>query len=69
MSTDIARILIDKDADINARDKSGNTPLSSSACAGYYEITELLSDKSADVNISRIQDYLLEYQNFSSINP
>ena len=47
---DIAEILIDAGADINALDESGNTPLTLSAGFEKLEIARSLIEKGADVN-------------------
>ena len=48
---EIAELLIAiKGADVNAKDKRGQTPLLSAAVGGHKEIAELLIGKGADVN-------------------
>ena len=47
---EIAEILIDKGADVNAMSDIGRTPLYWAADSGYKEIIELLIAKGADVN-------------------
>ncbi|HUU17636.1 MAG TPA: ankyrin repeat domain-containing protein [Sedimentisphaerales bacterium] len=50
--------LIEKGADVNAKDSSGRTPLHYAASEGYKEIIELLLENGADVNI-RVKYYNL----------
>ena len=47
---EIAELLIDKGADVNAKTESGRNPLHSAAMEGHKEIAELLITKGADVN-------------------
>jgi ankyrin repeat protein len=47
---EIAELLIDKDADVNAKNWEGGTPLHYAALTGRKEIAELLIDNGADVN-------------------
>lgn len=47
---EVAAFLIDKGAEVDARDERGNTPLVSAAAAGRRAVTELLIAKGADVN-------------------
>lgn len=49
--TDIANLLLDHHADINARDKDGKTPLIRAADAGHIEIATLLVNRGADANV------------------
>ena len=44
------KLLIANGADVNARDKDGETPLHEASSGGYKEIIELLIAKGADVN-------------------
>ena len=46
---EIAELLIDKGADVNAKSKRGEIPLHLAAQGGHKEIAELLIDKGADV--------------------
>ncbi|RYP43193.1 hypothetical protein DL768_010045 [Monosporascus sp. mg162] len=46
---DIAQLLLDKDADIEAADKDGWTPLFWASRNGHHDITQLLLDKAADI--------------------
>jgi ankyrin repeat protein len=46
----IARILIAAGADVNARDKNGNTALMIATSRGHVDIVEILIDAGADVN-------------------
>ena len=46
----IAKFLIEKGADVNAKSRDGGTPLHSAAFLGHTEIAELLIQKGADVN-------------------
>jgi len=45
----VARLLIEKGADVNARDNNGSTPLIAAAFKGRSGIAQLLIDKGADV--------------------
>ena len=47
---EIAKFLIEKGADVNAKSRDGSTPLHSAAFLGRAEIAELLIQKGADVN-------------------
>jgi ankyrin repeat protein len=46
----MVELLIDKGADVNARDESGWTPLHYAAFNGHKDVAELLIAKGADVN-------------------
>lgn len=48
--TEIARILIDQKADVNATDKNGSRPLHTSALYGTPEVARVLLGAGADVN-------------------
>ena len=48
--TKIAKFLIEKGADVNAKSRDGSTPLHSAAFLGHAEIAALLIQKGADVN-------------------
>jgi ankyrin repeat protein len=49
--TEIAKLLIEKGAGVNAKDKyNENTPLHMAVQEGYTEIAKLLIEKGADVN-------------------
>ena len=47
---EVAELLIDKGADVNAKDEWGSTPLHYAALKGHKEVAELLIDKGADVH-------------------
>ncbi len=47
----LVRQLLDQKADINEKDKDGNTALNHAADLGYIEIVRLLVDKGADLNM------------------
>ena len=49
---DIARLLIEKGADINIKNKDGNTVLMIASKEGHIEIVNLLIEKGADINIT-----------------
>ena len=48
--TDVAKALIEAGADINSRNKNGDTPLHISSFLCYTEIVQSLLDKGADKN-------------------
>jgi ankyrin repeat protein len=48
--TEIAKLLVEKGADVDARDKDGFTALMMAAWQGHAEIAKLLIDRGADVN-------------------
>ncbi|MCD4782298.1 MAG: ankyrin repeat domain-containing protein [Candidatus Eremiobacteraeota bacterium] len=47
---DLAKFLLDNDAEIDARDEDGETPLSVAADDGDYEISKLLISRGANIN-------------------
>jgi len=47
---EVAELLIDKGADVNAKDKNGGTPLHIASSRGQKEIAELLIASNAEVN-------------------
>ena len=47
---DVAEFLIQKGADVNARNRDGGAPLHGAAFLGYADIAELLIRKGADIN-------------------
>ena len=53
--TEIVQALIDKGADVNAKDKKGATALMLASQKGYKEIVQLLITKGADVNAKIIE--------------
>lgn len=55
-NTEIAKFLIAKGADINAKSRDGSTPLHSAAFLGHTEIAELLIQKGAKVNPKNYRD-------------
>ena len=55
-NTEIAKLLIAKGADINAKSRDGSTPLHSAAFLGHTEIAELLIQKGAKVNPKNYRD-------------
>ncbi|RKU08738.1 hypothetical protein C6502_14285 [Candidatus Poribacteria bacterium] len=55
-ATEIAKFLIEKGADVNAKSRDGSTPLHSAAFLGHTEIAELLIQKGAEVNPKNHRD-------------
>ena len=55
-SVNVARILIDGGADINAKDRIGATPLHWAARANSLDIARLLIDKGADIEAKNNRD-------------
>ena len=53
---EIARFLIDKGVNINARQKAGLTPLHIAAGHGNFEIAKLLIEKGAEINVQLIEN-------------
>jgi ankyrin repeat protein len=52
-SIEMAKLLINKGANINAKDSKSRTPLMIAAEKGYIEIVKLLINRGADVNVRR----------------
>ena len=52
--TDMVKFLIDKGADVNARDKQGTTALMAAAFGGHVPTGRLLLDRKADVNMADV---------------
>jgi ankyrin repeat protein len=48
--TEIVQLLLEKGADVNAKNKYGRTALIYATERGYTEIVQLLLEKGADVN-------------------
>jgi ankyrin repeat protein len=48
--TEMAKLLVERGADINARNKGGNTPLMLASMHGDVELVTYLIDKGADIN-------------------
>ena len=48
----VARVreLLEKGANVNAKDSNGDTPLHKAACRGYARVARLLIEHGADVN-------------------
>ena len=55
-NTEIAKFLIAKGADVNAKSRDGSTPLHSAAFLGHTEIAELLIQKGAEVSPKNYRD-------------
>jgi ankyrin repeat protein len=49
--TETAKLLIEKGADVNAKNNNGWTPLYAAAIGDHTETVKLLIDKGADVNV------------------
>jgi ankyrin repeat protein len=47
---EVARLLLDNGADVNARNHFGTTALAAAVLKGYLEVTKILLDKEADPN-------------------
>ena len=54
---DIARALIDANADVNAANSLGNTPLIRSACTGRLELTRALLEAGANIDAQNADGY------------
>ncbi|MBQ7607277.1 MAG: ankyrin repeat domain-containing protein, partial [Desulfovibrionaceae bacterium] len=54
--TEVAKLLIDKGADLNAKDKGGIMPLHWAAAYGRTEVAKLLIDKGRDVNAKSVNN-------------
>ena len=50
-SLDIVNFLIEKNANVHAKNKNGKTPMHISASGGYLQLTNTLLKKGADVNV------------------
>jgi ankyrin repeat protein len=66
---DICRLLIDKGAQVNAKDSRGYTPLHGAAFQGHIKIVCLLCDRGADIEArnqdgSRPLHYAVKYGHF-----
>ena len=48
----VAELLVDKGADVNAKDKVGWTALTCAACEGHLEVVKLLKDRVAGVTLT-----------------
>ncbi len=53
----LAKLLIEKGADVNARSKNSRTPLNSAACKGHELLVQLLVDAGADVTVQDDQGF------------
>ena len=53
----VARVELNKDVDVNAKDADGNTPLDMAIWGEYTEIAELLITNGADVNLIDEEGY------------
>jgi ankyrin repeat protein len=51
---DIAKLLLDKQADVNIQNVRGGTPLHMACGNGHKDIVKLLLDKQADVNVETV---------------
>ena len=49
--TKVVALLLEAEADVNAKNRDGSTPLHSAAFLGQYETAKLLLENGADVNI------------------
>ncbi|KAK4337151.1 hypothetical protein RND71_043369 [Anisodus tanguticus] len=54
---DVVKLLLEKGADIHARDKGGLVPLHNSCSYGHYEVAELLIKYGANVNVTDLWKY------------
>ena len=54
---DICRLLLDKGAQVEARNKFGLTPLHNAAQQGHVEIVRLLCDRGADVEVRSVSGW------------
>jgi ankyrin repeat protein len=49
---DTVRVLLDKGADVNAKDGDGWTPLIKAASGGFTDLAHLLLDRGADIDVA-----------------
>lgn len=54
---EVARLLLDAGADVNAPAADGKSPLNLAIYNGHYTLAELLIDRSADVNLADAEGF------------
>ena len=65
----MVKLLLEKGAEINVQDESGNTPLHYASANGKKDVVKYLLDKEADVSIVNAKEQLaIDYSNIKGFN-